>query len=54
MSLGILRGLLTLTLFCAFIALWVWAWSKHRRAEFSAAALLPLEGETPAPRSEQS
>lgn len=54
MSLGIVRGLLTLALFVAFIALWVWAWSKQRRSDFDAAALLPLEDERPAfDRSEQ-
>ena len=44
MSIGLIRGLLTLATFTAFIALWIWAWSKHRKAEFEAAALLPLEG----------
>ena len=44
MSIGLIRGLLTLATFGAFIALWIWAWSKHRKAEFEAAALLPLEG----------
>jgi cytochrome c oxidase cbb3-type subunit 4 len=43
MSIGMVRGLLTLATFIAFIALWVWAWSKHRKPEFDAAALLPLE-----------
>lgn len=42
MTLGIVRGLLTLTLFVAFIALWIWAWSKQRRTEFEVAARLPL------------
>lgn len=45
MSLGIVRGLLTLALFTAFICLWIWAWSKQRRADFEAAAHLPLEDE---------
>jgi len=44
MSIGLIRGVLTLATFTAFIALWVWAWSKHRKADFDAAALLPLEG----------
>lgn len=48
MSLGIVRGLLTLVLFTAFITLWVWAWSKQRRADFNAASLLPLQDESTA------
>lgn len=42
-TIGLIRGGLTAILCCAFIALWVWAWSKHRKAEFDAAARLPLE-----------
>lgn len=45
MSLVIVRTLLTLTLFAAFMVLWVWAWSKQRRADFDAAARLALEDE---------
>lgn len=49
---GLLRGLLTAILFAAFIALWIWAWSKHRKADFDAAANLPLhDGEPPDVRS---
>ena len=43
MSIGLIRGLLTLATFAAFIALWIWAWSKQRKADFDEAALLPLE-----------
>ena len=42
---GVVRGLLTATLFAAFIALWFWAWSSKRRQDFTAAAQLPLEDE---------
>jgi cytochrome c oxidase cbb3-type subunit 4 len=42
MTLGTVRGLLTATLLLAFVALWIWAWSKNRRADFEAAARLPL------------
>jgi cytochrome c oxidase cbb3-type subunit 4 len=38
----VVRTVLTLILFSAFIGLWIWAWSKHRRHEFDAAAMLPL------------
>ena len=44
-SMGVVRGLLTATLFAAFIALWFWAWSSKRRQDFTAAAQLPLEDE---------
>lgn len=55
MSIGVFRGLLTLALFVAFIALWIWAWGKGRSAEYEAASRLPLEDERPiAGRSEQS
>jgi cytochrome c oxidase cbb3-type subunit 4 len=43
LSLGLVRALLTLTLFIAFIGLWVWAWRGERRKDFDAAALLPLQ-----------
>jgi cbb3-type cytochrome oxidase subunit 3 len=43
MSIALIRGILTLATFTAFIALWIWAWSKHRKDDFDAAALLPLE-----------
>jgi cytochrome c oxidase cbb3-type subunit 4 len=45
MSIGMIRGLLTLATFAAFIALWVWAWSKQRKDDFEAAARLPLESD---------
>ena len=37
------------SLLVLFISLVVWAWSKRRRADFDAAARLPLEDEGPAP-----
>ena len=49
MSIGLIRGLLTLATFSAFIALWVWAWSQRRKADFDEAALLPLEDSQIAP-----
>lgn len=42
-TVGLIRGALTVILCAAFIALWIWAWSKHRKAEFDAAAQLPLQ-----------
>lgn len=44
------RALLTLTLSLAFVALWIWAWRKERRADFDAAALLPLQDEHATPQ----
>lgn len=49
MSLGIVRGMITLILFVAFISLWIWAWSTRRRPEFSAAAQIPLQGDPHSP-----
>ena len=43
--LGAIRAALTLALCVAFLGLWVWAWRKERRADFDAAALLPLQDE---------
>lgn len=43
MTIGLVRGLLTLALFCAFLGLWIWAWSSKRKVEFEAAAQLPLQ-----------
>jgi len=55
MSIGMVRGLLTLATFAAFIALWIWAWSKHRKDDFEQAARLPLEnGEHPRHSGEPS
>jgi cytochrome c oxidase cbb3-type subunit 4 len=45
MSIGTIRGLLTLAIFAAFIALWVWAWSKNRKNDFELMARLPLESD---------
>lgn len=42
-TIGLIRGALTAVLLFAFLALWVRAWSTHRKAEFDAAARLPLE-----------
>lgn len=42
-------GIVSLMLLVIFIGGWVWAWSPKRRAEFEAAARMPLDddnGET--------
>ncbi|MEW5011452.1 MAG: cbb3-type cytochrome c oxidase subunit 3 [Cycloclasticus sp.] len=43
-DLDILRSIVTVALFCLFIALIAWAWSKDRKDEFEEAANLPFEG----------
>lgn len=43
MDIGTFRGLLTVILMVLFIALVFWAYSRRRKADFSAAARLPLE-----------
>ncbi len=43
MDLPTLRGLFTLVLMVAFVAIVIWAWSGRRREDFEEAARLPLE-----------
>lgn len=45
---GTVRGLFTLVLMVAFLALVYWAWSKHRKADFDRLARMPLEDDPPA------
>ena len=47
MSQGTFAGLLTVALFIAFIFGVFWAYSSKRKAEFDAAAQLPLEDGPP-------
>ena len=47
MDIGTVRGLITLALFVAFIALVIWAWSKRRKADFDELARMPLEDDPP-------
>ena len=42
-SLGFFRGVIAAVLLVLFIALWLWAYSRHRRPVFDALAELPLE-----------
>ena len=46
MEMGTLRGLITLALMVAFIAIWVWAWSSRRRKDFDEASRLPLDDDS--------
>ncbi|MBL8265163.1 cbb3-type cytochrome oxidase subunit 3 [Steroidobacter sp.] len=47
MNIGLVRGLLTLILFLAFMTLWALAWNKNRQADFEQIARLPLEDQDP-------
>lgn len=46
MDINIVRSILTVVIFVAFIAIWVWAWSKKRKVEFDEAANIPFVGDT--------
>ena len=45
MDINIFRGIVTAVLLVLFVSLVVWAWSKSRKADFDAAARLPLDEE---------
>ncbi len=38
-----ISGLITIALLVLFLGAWIWAWSPRRKAEFDAAARLPLD-----------
>ena len=40
---GVVRGIITLTLLLLFIVMAVWAWGKRRKKVFEQMARLPLE-----------
>lgn len=42
-TLNLLRGIATILAMAAFIAVFLWSWSRRRRDAFDAAARLPLE-----------
>lgn len=43
MDINMMRSVITAVLFVVFIGIVLWAWGKGRRADFEAAARLPLE-----------
>ena len=49
-SMGVLRGLLTLVLMLAFIGMVIYVYSKRNRSTYEQAAKLPLEDSVPAPQ----
>ncbi len=43
MDINLIRSVITAVLFAVFVGIVLWAWSKGRRADFEAAARLPLD-----------
>ena len=43
MDIDLIRSILTVVIFVAFVGIWVWAWSSRRKSDFDASAALPLE-----------
>jgi cytochrome c oxidase cbb3-type subunit 4 len=43
---GVVRGIITLTLLLLFIGLAVWAWGKSRKDMFDELARLPLDDDS--------
>lgn len=43
MDVNLMRSVITTVLFVVFIGIVLWAWGKGRRADFDAAARLPLD-----------
>ncbi len=43
MDVNLMRSVITAVLFVVFIGIVLWAWGNGRRADFEAAARLPLE-----------
>ena len=43
MDINDFRGIVTAITLLAFVGLWVFAWSRHRKADYEASAELPLE-----------
>jgi cbb3-type cytochrome oxidase subunit 3 len=52
-DIGVIRGLITLALMVAFVAMVVIVWSRRRSAEFESAARLPLEDVPPRQQAAQ-
>lgn len=49
MDINLIRGLITAIVFFAFIAIWIWAFSRYAKQGFDECALLPLDDDQ-APR----
>ena len=46
MDMGVIRGLITLSILVLFLGIWAWSWSRNRHTEFDAASKLPLGDDT--------
>jgi cytochrome c oxidase cbb3-type subunit 4 len=54
MDLNTIRSAITVAALITFVGIVAWAWSSRRRADFDAAARLPLEeDDAPAPRENE-
>ena len=53
MDMGIVRGLITLSILVLFVGIWAWSWGRNRHTEFDAAAKLPLGDDRSPPGSEE-
>ncbi len=49
MDINLVRGVITAIVFFAFIAIWIWAFSRYASKGFEESALLPLNDDQ-APR----
>lgn len=54
MDMGIVRGLITLSVLLLFLGIWAWSWSRKRHTEFDAASRLPLGDDNSPPRNEET
>jgi len=50
MDIGIIRGLITVSILILFLGIWAWSWSRKRSADFDEASRLPLEDDSHPPR----
>ena len=48
-----ISGLITIALLVMFLGAWIWAWNPGRKAEFDAAARLPLDEQSIQPASKE-
>jgi cytochrome c oxidase cbb3-type subunit 4 len=42
MDIGVLRGIITVSVLVLFLGIWAWSWSRKRNTDFDAASRLPL------------
>ena len=49
-----ISGLITIVLLVLFLGAWIWAWNPRRKAEFDAAARLPLDETSDEPAARES